>query len=87
MARMAAGATPTRAEFALVRALADAPGVEQAVAGALAVIGQSFSWAVVELWLVDDEGSLLQHAGAWSPPAPELEEFRSQRRGCPSRRE
>jgi signal transduction histidine kinase/PAS domain-containing protein len=54
------------------RVLQSAGSAEEAAPGVLAAVGLSLGWPAAELWLVDEDGGDLRHAGGWCAPGSHL---------------
>jgi PAS domain S-box-containing protein len=62
-------------EHDLIRVLAEAGTLEEAVPRLLELIAEAFDWSLGALWLVDEESALLHWRDGWHRPDPALEEF------------
>ncbi len=57
-------------ELTVVRALADAPTVEEAGTRVLEAVVTALEWSHAELWLIEGDPEVLRPAARWSVPGP-----------------
>lgn len=62
-------------QLAVTSALLQTSSWRDAVTSALRSVCETLGWALGQMWRVDKTASVLRHASAWHPPAPELATF------------
>ncbi|GAT64471.1 multi-sensor hybrid histidine kinase [Planomonospora sphaerica] len=63
------------AQYAVIKALAEAGSVERAACGVLGAIAGAFGWSCGEYWQVDPGGERISRTGSWVEPGHDLSEF------------
>jgi PAS domain S-box-containing protein len=60
------------AEFAVTRAMAEAPSLREATPRLLGAVGECLGLEIGELWLVDHTGNVMRWEGAWALPGIDI---------------
>ncbi len=62
-------------QYAVSHVLAEASSVEEATPKLIEAVAEALAWELGNLWQVDEEASVLRHAGGWCSPASHAKSF------------